>query len=392
MALGGGEAEGEGVEVAIEVGAEVELGGVLVVLPGGSPLKHGHLDGEEFTESKALACAFNVGEGLGGVKRADAVSEGLKALFLRQPTGDGVGKAIGELLDGMADGAADGALAESLRARVDGEEAAGAHEVRVEGLVLGRVRHLQASPVNGNGAGDGILLALLQPSMHPRHVEPDEAEGTGAVGDDGLAAAHAPAVAELAGFEDRAYDGLGETVGLEVGDAADIGEVAEAAGEEEGGIAGGRHAELLEALGGALADARQSRHGVVGGEGTLPCARGGGRGDVTAGIRAGGGDGALQPLAAPFGSQPAVATATLEPADAFIEGVSASDDAVIDHTDEERVEAAGDLAVRGALLQLAFEDGPETGKLGRGGGWRRGGGQPYGLRRTAQIPRAFGPR
>ena len=228
--------------------------------------------------------------------------------------------------------------------------------------------------------------------MHPGHVEPDEAQGSRAISDDGLAAAHAPAVAQLARLQDRAHDRLGEAVGFEVGDAADVREVAEAAGEEEGGIARAGHAELLETLGGALADAGQARHGVVGGEGALSGACGRGRRRTASGIGAGGGNGAFEPAAAALGGQAAVAAAPLEAADALVQGMAAGDDALLDHADKERIEAAGDLAVRRAFLKLAFEDGPETGKLGRRGGRRGGGGHPYGLRRTVQTPRALGPR
>ena len=257
-ALGGGEVEREGLKVALEAAAEVERGGVLVVLPDGASPEHGHLDGEELAKGEALASAFGILERLGGVVGADAVGEGRQSLLFGQPRGHGIGEAFGELFDGGADGAADGALPESLGAGVDGEEAAGSHDGRVEGLVLGGVRHLQATAVDGNGAGDRQLLTFLDAPMHPGHVEPDDAERTGTVVDDGLAAPDAAAVAHLAGGENRAHDSLGQAVRLDLGDAANVGEVAQAAGEEEGGIGCGGHAELLETLGGALADTGQA--------------------------------------------------------------------------------------------------------------------------------------
>ena len=392
-ALGGGEVERERLKVALEAAAEVERGGVLVVLPDGASLEHGHLDGEELAEGEAFAGAFGILECLGRVVGADTVGEGRQSLLFGQPRRHGIGEAFGELFDSIADGAADGALPEALGTGVDGQQAPGAHDARVEGLVLGGVRHLQATAVDGDGAGDRQLLAFLDAPMHPRHVEPDDAERTGTVVDDGLAAPDATAVAHLAGGENRAHDRLGQAVGLDLGDAANVGEVAQAAGEEEGGIGCGGHAELLEALGGALADTGQAGDRVVETQGALAGACGQSlRGRVGVPIGAGGGDGAFEPVPPSLGVEGAVATAPLQSPDALVEGVAAADRGLIHDADKERIEATGYLGVGDARIDLAPEEVAETGQLGVSERWRSAGGQPYGLRRTAQMPSAFGPR
>ena len=72
--------------------------------------------------------------------------------------------------------------------------------------------------------------------------------------------------------------------------------------------------------------------------------------------------------------------------------MAAADRGLIHDADKERIEATGYLGVGDARIDLAPEEVAETGQLGVSERWRSAGGQPYGLRRTAQMPSAFGPR
>lgn len=161
---------------------------------------------------------------------------------------------MGDGFDGAGDDGADGFLGESGGGWVDGFEAGEVVPCSFNFFEFG-VFELEAATVAPDAPGEDQLVALAESAGDEWHVPPEDGEGGGAVGDEASCAADASSDAKFGDVEQFADDGLEGGGWLEFGDAAEVGVVVEAAGEEQDCVAEGGDAELFESVGDAAGDA-----------------------------------------------------------------------------------------------------------------------------------------
>jgi hypothetical protein len=276
-------------------------------------------------------------------------------------------------------------------------------------LPLG-VLHLEASAPRADLPREDDALAVGYLADDVGHVEPGHPEGARAILEDGFGPADAATEAHLPDRKDARDDGLRRARGLEVGDAADVGEVVEAAWEEGDGVAGRLDTEFPKLRGGGFADSGEAREGgfeVKGGGGewggitgwadVCGCAvapapwrsrlrrasPGGEVDDLGRGRLAEGTDGGAQPPFALGLGERAIA-AVREGTDTRLEGVARAEKSILGHLDEHPVEATDDGPVVAAASKLDLEDAAEAGGV-------RERGRHQDSRRTVQTPSALGP-